>query len=225
MRSGRAAEAIPHREQDIRLNPRSPHIYSHYELMGYALTFLGRYDEAISRFQRSLAAHPNMGVWLHSQILAAMAAAQALSGHSVEARVSANEARRLWPTLTVRSHHRAKFIGPVIAAQVARTPLVLDTGPWGDSIPTAVGLSGAGIGGTLSDEYQDRLGRKMPELPGGDRTRPIVAMGFNSERYQGRNVAVRLAALGYTEIHWYRGGREAWEFAGLLETELEMQDW
>ena len=223
-----------------------------------------------------------MGVWLHSQILAAMAAAQALSGHSVEARVSANEARRLWPTLTVRSHHRAKFIGPVIAAQVARmrdglrlsglrdhadedadtgivlnnilhtdyesatpttvpgahtirtpdlaafmeqhTPLVLDTGPWVISIPTAVGLSGAGIGGTLSDEYQDRLGRKMQELTGGDRTRPIVAMGFNSERYQGRNVAVRLAALGYTEIHWYRGGREAWEFAGLLENELEMQD-
>ena len=93
------------------------------------------------------------------------------------------------------------------------------------SIPTAVGLSGAGIGGTLSDEYQDRLGRKMQELTGGDQTRPIVAMGFNSERYQGRNVAVRVVALGYTENHWYRGGREAWEFAGLLETELEMQDW
>ena len=48
MRMGRAAEAIPQLEQDMRLNPRSPWIYSRYELMGYALTFLGRYEEAIS---------------------------------------------------------------------------------------------------------------------------------------------------------------------------------
>jgi rhodanese-related sulfurtransferase len=32
-------------------------------------------------------------------------------------------------------------------------------------------------------------------------------------------------ALGYTNVLWYRGGREAWEVAGLPETELVMQDW
>ncbi len=49
---------------------------------------------------------------------------------------------------------------------------------------------------------------------------PVVAMGWNAERYQGRNLALRLVALGYTEVYWYRGGREAWEVAGLPETEL-----
>ena len=92
-------------------------------------------------------------------------------------------------------------------------PLVLDTGRWGRSIPGAVGLWGSGIGGSLSDDYQGRLRRKMQQLTRGDRARPIVTLGFNAERYQGRNLALRLAALGYTSVYWYRGGREAWEAA------------
>jgi TolB-like protein len=106
-----------------------------------------------------------------------------------------------------------------------RKPLVLDTGRVGQSIPGAMGLSGAGIGGSLGDEFQDRLARKMLQLTGGDRSVPIVAMGFNAERYQGRNLALRLVALGYTEVYWYRGGLEAWQVAGLPDAELTMQDW
>jgi TolB-like protein/DNA-binding winged helix-turn-helix (wHTH) protein/tetratricopeptide (TPR) repeat protein len=106
-----------------------------------------------------------------------------------------------------------------------RHPLVLDTTNWGQSIPGAVGLWGAGIGGSTSDHFQERLARKMQQLTGGDRTMPVVAMGFNSERYQGRNLALRLVALGYTEVYWYRGGREAWQVAGLPEAELVLQDW
>ena len=60
---------------------------------------------------------------------------------------------------------------------------------------------------------------------GDNKAVPIVAVGFNSERYQGRNLALRLVALGYTNVYWYRGGREAWEVAGLPETELDVQDW
>jgi rhodanese-related sulfurtransferase len=106
-----------------------------------------------------------------------------------------------------------------------RKPLVLDTVYWGRSIPGAIGLLGAGIGGSTSDEYQGRLAKKMLQLTGDDRTVPIVTIGFNSERYQGRNLALRLVALGYTDVYWYRGGREAWEVAGLPETEVAKQDW
>jgi hypothetical protein len=49
---------------------------------------------------------------------------------------------------------------------------------------------------------------------------PVVAVGWNSERFDGRNLALRLVALGYTHVYWYRGGREAWEVAGLPETEI-----
>jgi adenylate cyclase len=65
----------------------------------------------------------------------------------------------------------------------------------------------------------------MQQLTGGDRTVPVVAMGWNAERFQGRNLALRLVALGYANVYWYRGGREAWEVAGLPVTELMTQDW
>ena len=53
----------------------------------------------------------------------------------------------------------------------------------------------------------------------------VVAVGWNSERFDGRNLALRLAALGYTRVYWYRGGREAWEVAELPETELALREW
>jgi TolB-like protein len=106
-------------------------------------------------------------------------------------------------------------------------PLVIDTMTysWGLSIPGAVGLKYAGLGGSLTDEAQDRLRSKMRELTQGRPDKPIVAVGWNSERFDGRNLALRLAALGYTQVYWYRGGREAWEVNGLPETTLDVQDW
>jgi adenylate cyclase len=46
-----------------------------------------------------------------------------------------------------------------------------------------------------------------------------------TERYDGRNLPLRLVALGYTRVYWYRSGREAWEVNGLPETELDVQPW
>ena len=107
-----------------------------------------------------------------------------------------------------------------------RKPLVIDvSGPWGKSVSGAIGLWGAGIGGNVTDEYQERLKLKLVDLTHGDRAVPIVTVGWNAERYQGRNLALRLVALGYPNVYWYRGGREAWEVAGLPETEVDLRDW
>ncbi|MEA2789119.1 MAG: adenylate cyclase, partial [Acetobacteraceae bacterium] len=108
-----------------------------------------------------------------------------------------------------------------------RKPIVVDPllYSWGRSIPGAVGLKNAGWGGETSDTMQDRLRKKMQALAKLDLGTPIVAVGWNSERFDGRNVALRLVALGYTNVYWYRGGREAWEVAGLPETEVDVQDW
>ena len=113
----------------------------------------------------------------------------------------------------------------LVALLEQRKPLVLDMNPWGATIPGAIGLWGTGIGGSLSDEYQEPLGRKMAHLTGGNHAAPIVTVGWNAERHQGRNLALRLAALGYTEIYWYRGGREAWMAANLPVAEVTLQDW
>ena len=91
--------------------------------------------------------------------------------------------------------------------------------------PGAVGLKYAGSGGDVADTVQDRLRIKMRALTAGDLSRPLVAVGWNSERFDGRNLALRLVSLGYTDVCWYRGGREAWEVAGLPEAELDVQDW
>lgn len=110
---------------------------------------------------------------------------------------------------------------------VDEKPIVIDTmiNWWGRSIPGAVGLKFVGLGGDFVDQAQDSLRSKMRELTGGDLGRPIVAVGWSSERFDGRNLALRLVALGYTHVYWYRGGREAWEVAGLPETEIGAQDW
>jgi rhodanese-related sulfurtransferase len=88
-----------------------------------------------------------------------------------------------------------------------------------------VGLKFAGLGGGFTDTAQDHLRSKMQELTSGDLDRPIVAVGWNSERFDGRNLALRLVALGYRQVYWYRGGREAWEVNGLPEGELEVRQW
>jgi adenylate cyclase len=115
----------------------------------------------------------------------------------------------------------------LVHLMAGRRPLVLDTmvNAEGRSIPDAIGLRYVGEGGDLSDTAQDRLRRKMHEVTKGDASFPIVVVGWNSEHFDGRNLALRLAALGYTHIYWYRGGREAWEVRGLPEAELEEDDW
>ena len=93
------------------------------------------------------------------------------------------------------------------------------------SIPGSVGLRGVGIGGNFADHAQHRLGRRMEELTGGDLSKPIVAVGWNSERFGGYNLALRLVALGYTQVHWYRGGFEAWQAACLFGLQLTLPRW
>ena len=121
---------------------------------------------------------------------------------------------------TIRTADLARFLAEA-------KPVVIDTvtNSWGRSIPEAVGLRFAGLGGSFVDTAQDHLRAKMRQLTAGDLGRPIVAVGWNSERFDGRNLALRLAALGYTHVYWYRGGREAWEVVGLPEADLDLQEW
>jgi adenylate cyclase len=121
---------------------------------------------------------------------------------------------------TIRTAELSRFIA-------VRKPIVIDPLDyfWGYSIPGAVGLKFVGWGSSVADGMQDRLRRKMQELTTGDLNKPIVAVGWNAERFDGRNLALRLVALGYTRVYWYRGGREAWEVNCLPQTELAATPW
>jgi class 3 adenylate cyclase/TolB-like protein/tetratricopeptide (TPR) repeat protein len=107
-------------------------------------------------------------------------------------------------------------------------PLVIDTmdSSWYRSVPGAVGLDFHGnTHGTFTDETQKRLERKLQELTGGDMGKPIVAVAFNVARFDGYNLALRIRHAGYTNVYWYRAGREAWEVAGKPEDVVRPADW
>jgi adenylate cyclase len=108
-----------------------------------------------------------------------------------------------------------------------QSPILIDIalGSWGRSIPGAVGLQGTGLGVRFSDVRQTRFSHKIQDLTSSDLAAPIVVFGVNSERFTGYNLALRLVTLGYTQVHWYRGGFEAWQVNGLPEDDLELQDW
>jgi len=107
-------------------------------------------------------------------------------------------------------------------------PLVIDTMSlsWHRSVPAAVGLDFRGnTDGTFDDAVQKRLEAKVRDLTSGNIGRPIVAMSFNASFFDAYNLALRLRHAGYAAVYWYRGGREAWEVAGVQETKLDVQDW
>jgi adenylate cyclase len=92
-------------------------------------------------------------------------------------------------------------------------PLVLTTTSDTPTIPGAIYISGPETG-NLRDTLQENLKRMMQELSQGDLHRPIIVFASNINRWSSRNLALRLIALGYTDVLWYRGGWEAWEASG-----------
>jgi tetratricopeptide (TPR) repeat protein len=281
--TGHAEEEIALQEIADRRNPLSSYKFRRYKGMGFASLMLGKDQDAIMFYKRSLAMdHEDGGT---QQVYRGLAAAYARTGQMEEAKRALAEADRLWPYDTVRGcapdiltspvyieqYRRAQdalrlagerdhadedadfgvsadgelhtiLAGPtptsMLGAKTIRTaalvqllardrPVVIDTvtNSWGRSIPSAVGLMFSGLGGSLTDAAQGHLRQKVGALTDGNPDRPIVAVGFNSEHFGGRNLALRLVALGYTRVYWYRGGREAWEVAGLPEAELDVQAW
>ncbi|MGH8704554.1 MAG: rhodanese-like domain-containing protein [Burkholderiales bacterium] len=95
-------------------------------------------------------------------------------------------------------------------------PLLLDViGDRGhDSIPGAVWLPGAGRGQSFDDAVQAQLGRTLELLTRRDTRRPLVFFCAGAKCWLSYNAALRAAALGYSEVYWYRGGIEAWVVAG-----------
>ena len=59
------------------------------------------------------------------------------------------------------------------------------------------------------------FGAFLTQATGGDRARLIVTYCQGVKCWGSYNAALRAIRLGYTNVHWYRGGVEAWQQAGL----------
>ena len=220
---GRNQDAIGFLQRSLALNPWAGALQWTYVMLAVAHARLGQTDEAKRWMEASVRIWPwftvrsvypeELGSAVYVQQIRNYQASLRLAGlrdHADEDAefdvppngILCSEVAGLTPTQTpgVKTIRTAEVV-PFLAD--AR-PLVIDTtsNSWGRSIPGATGLKFSGLGGSFTDEAQERLQRKMAELTAGDLQKPIVAVGWNSERFDGRNLALRLVALGYTQVYW-----------------------
>jgi PQQ-dependent catabolism-associated CXXCW motif protein len=112
-----------------------------------------------------------------------------------------------------------------LEALMAGNPLLLDVGPadrkpenfprdrpWlpiHRSVPRAIWMPGAGDA-LLGAEREELFYRRIGELMQGDKTRPIVVF-CRPDCWGSWNAGKRLVTQGYTGVHWFRDGIEAWQ--------------
>jgi rhodanese-related sulfurtransferase len=101
----------------------------------------------------------------------------------------------------------------------ASQPVILTTSNDMLTIPGTIYVN-MPMSGSLKDDWQPRVQRLMDELTGGEKDRPVLVFSYNQNRWSSRNLALRLIALGYTNVNWYRGGWEAWEASGQPRTAI-----
>jgi len=98
-----------------------------------------------------------------------------------------------------------------------RPPVLVDVigGAQTVSLPGATWLSEAGVGRHLDDDIQAWFDLHLSQLTGHDKSRPIVFFCASRMCWLAHNATLRALDLGYTDVYWYRGGRDAWQAAGL----------
>lgn len=114
----------------------------------------------------------------------------------------------LYAALTVRQ--------PIVLLYVLDGPGVIAGSHW---------LFGAGGGSGFDDRIQSRLQQKLAELTGGNHDAMIVTYCLNSHCWLSYNTALRAARMGYPNVYWYRGGKEAWKAAGLPLVQVAQEAW
>lgn len=82
-------------------------------------------------------------------------------------------------------------------------------------LPNAIPVAPASQGGSFDDQVQREFGQYLEQATGGDRSRLIVTYCAGVECWGSYNAALRAIHMGYRNVHWYRGGIEAWGQAGL----------
>ncbi len=82
-------------------------------------------------------------------------------------------------------------------------------------LPNAIAAAPASQGGSFDDQVQRDFGNYLQQATRGNRAQLIVTYCQGVQCWGSYNAALRAVRLGYTNVHWYRGGMEAWQQAGL----------
>jgi PQQ-dependent catabolism-associated CXXCW motif protein len=113
----------------------------------------------------------------------------------------------------------------VVEVLMAEKPLLLDVGPahrkpvnfpadrpWlptHRSIPGAIWMPGAGAA-PLDAGREELFYRRIGELTGGDKTKPIVVF-CRPDCWGSWNAGKRLVTRGYTSVRWFPAGIDGWQ--------------
>ena len=183
------------------------------------------------RFSRALAALALAGALGACQSTATVKTIAELRPHLAEAKLTAAHYgseevdKGVRPTGSMRtsqfhaptpvSHASARTVTTVDLAEMLKAdpaPVLIDVlgGSGGHrSLPGAHWLPGGG------STRSGQLGARLAELTGGDRDRALVFFCQGWECWLSYNAALSASALGYTNVHWYRGGVRSWSAAKL----------
>src|SRR3954465_10705735 len=117
---GSPSEAVRLYEQSVRLNPLESNLYRRCSCMGYALLLTGRYDEAITWFERSLSANPDASPASRGARYRSIAVGHALRGRLDMAQAAMRKAQGLSPYATARIWFPDNPNDPAQVAQMLR---------------------------------------------------------------------------------------------------------
>jgi PQQ-dependent catabolism-associated CXXCW motif protein len=97
-----------------------------------------------------------------------------------------------------------------------RPPLLVDVigGQQSVSLPNAIWLRDAGVGRHLDDDVQAWFDYQLLKLTNRDKSHPLVFFCASRMCWLAHNATLRALDLGFTNVYWFRGGRDAWQAAG-----------
>lgn len=90
--------------------------------------------------------------------------------------------------------------------------LVLDTLGGQQRLPNAVSAVDASAGGSFDDRVQSQFESQLGQLTRGRKDAPIILYCSSINCWMSYNASLRAIHAGYTNVFWYRGGLEAWNY-------------
>lgn len=97
---------------------------------------------------------------------------------------------------------------------------VLGPGP---TLPMAQNAVGAAQAGDFQDQTQQQFGQYLQQVTQGNKSVPMVFYCQSTQCWMSYNAALRAINMGYTQVHWYRGGIEAWQAVQNMAMNMQPQ--
>lgn len=90
--------------------------------------------------------------------------------------------------------------------------VVLDVLGGQQRLPNAVSAVDASSGGSFDDRTQAQFENQLGQLSRGRKDVPLILYCSSINCWMSYNAALRAIHAGYTNVFWYRGGIEAWNY-------------